>query len=51
MLANNVSMNAANNGAINLGGDGSSFKPITEPTNNAIDKTNLLLPMTLPFPK
>ena len=41
MLANGISMNKAGDGAINLGGNGSTlFVPITQPADNVINETH-----------
>ena len=39
MSADDVSMNAADDRAVNFGGDGSAFVPIAEPTDTIIGET------------
>ena len=51
MSADDASMNAADDRAVNFGGDGSAFVPIAEPTNNAIDETNPPIANVAPVPE
>ena len=51
MSADDVSMNAADDGAIILGGDGSAFESINQPTDNVIDEMNPPIANVAPVPK